>query len=81
MSSSLLWRPVAPPSGHHLSTGLKFLFRELQDGDNVDRVLTEDDVSWLEVMKVGRDQETKAEIDELIKALERHGSIHLYEEW
>lgn len=79
MSSSLLWRPITPPSGH-LGTGLKFLLRELQ-GDNVDRVLTKDDVSWLEAMKVGRDWEITTDIDELLKALERHGSIHLYETW
>ena len=79
MSSSLNWKPVTAPSGH-LSTGTKFLLRELQDG-NVDRVLTEDDIDWLTVLKLGRDREIKHDIDELLAAIEKHGAIHIWESW
>ena len=77
MSSTLFWEPVRP-ADKTLSTGLKFLLRDTY-GFPVDVSFTPHQISDLTTLKENQPAEVQKDIDELIKAIERHDIIHVFE--
>jgi len=77
MSSTLFWEPVRP-SDKTLSDGLKFLLREVY-GFPVDENFTPHQIAEMTALKAGRSAEVTKDVDALIKAIERHDIIHVFE--
>lgn len=77
MSSTLYWQPIAP-ADKTLSSGTKFLLREVY-GFPVDCNFTPHQIGELRALKASRHPEIVKDIEELIEAIERHNVIHVFE--
>lgn len=78
MSSTLVWEVITRKE-NTLCTATKFLLQELADGRTVDMFMSDLDIPVLKGLRVGRHEDVKSDIDELIEAIEAHGQIKVSE--
>lgn len=76
MSSSLTWKPVHPVVSIDLSSNLKFALRKGYQNP-IDTTMTIKDYGYLRRLRNAGIEEA----DELIKAIEKYGTIRVQEEF